>query len=50
MKHIKRCGICGKRMWWWQAVWVGHFHLSCAIRALRIHTRQDAITTIKQKK
>ena len=32
MKPIKRCSICHKRMWWWQAIWSNRLHFKCASR------------------
>ena len=32
MKRLKRCSICHKRIWWWQAIWGTTFHFKCASR------------------
>lgn len=34
----KRCQICGKHMWWWQAIWCDTSHLKCAMNGIHMHT------------
>lgn len=34
MKVLKRCIICGKRMWPWQYLWNRPIHYKCAVDPL----------------